>query len=607
MSETDLIRSDIEAFLQRYENKELLRFVVVGSVDDGKSTLIGRLLYDANAVYDDHLAAVKKATTMEGTEIDFSLFTDGLRAEREQGITIDVAYRYFSTETRKFIVADTPGHVQYTRNMATGASTADVAVILVDARLGVLEQSRRHAYIASLLGIAHLLVAVNKMDLVEYGEARFAELCDDVRAFTNGLRFDSVTFIPISALRGDNIVTRSVAMPWHKGATILEYLQTVPVPVREASRPLRFPVQLVLRPNLNYRAFSGKIAAGTLRVGEEVTVLPSGKTAIVRGIDTYSGELAEATAPMSVAVRLDREVDVSRGDMLAAPAALPRVQRRFSADLVWMSETPLDGLKSYLVKHGTQWVKAEFVAVTHRIDPDSLAKIPTDTLRLNDIGGVDVVCHRALYFDEYADNRDAGAFIVVDSLTNATVGAGMIRVTGRAQDRQGALDETTQGSALRPKTEISPRERKERMGQTGVTVWLTGRTGSGRWPLAYALERRLFDDGHTVTVLDPTSETPETLVSAAKAATDAGLVVIYAAESLTNAERERARTKVGPDRFVEVYVNTRLEVCVGRRAEAAAEEFEEPSAPNVTVDLDRMDLDAAVRPILAALRTHSTG
>ncbi|MEM6961396.1 MAG: GTP-binding protein, partial [Myxococcota bacterium] len=367
-SERELLKTDIHEYLRRYERKELLRFVAVGSVDDGKSTLIGRLLHDTEMVYDDQVAAVQAASSMPDGEMDFSLFTDGLAAEREQGITIDVAYRYFATEKRKFIIADTPGHVQYTRNMVTGASTANVAIILVDARLGVLQQSRRHAYIASMLGIPHLLVAVNKMDLVGFDPQVFERIRDSFRDFSKNLRFKDVTFIPISALKGVHVARRTrssqegqgaaqppganidTAAAWYEGPTVLEYLETVPISLDRNFDDLRYPVQYVVRPDLNYRGFAGQIASGVLRTGDEVVALPSGRRSRVRSIDTMEGALEEAFTPMSVCLRLEDEIDVSRGDILCRPDNLPRVGRKFDAHLVWMSEKGLDPQKSYVLK-----------------------------------------------------------------------------------------------------------------------------------------------------------------------------------------------------------------------------------------------------------------
>jgi sulfate adenylyltransferase subunit 1 len=425
-SEKELIASDIEGYLRKYQDKELLRFVAVGSVDDGKSTLIGRLLYDTGSVYADQLEAVRKATTMAGTDLDLSLVTDGLAAEREQGITIDVAYRYFSTDKRKFIIADTPGHVQYTRNMVTGASTANVAIILIDARLGVLQQSRRHAYIASLLGTAHLAVCVNKMDLVSYHRVVFDRIRADFLAFTKNLSIADVRFFPISALRGDNCVHRSEEMPWYAGPTVLEFLESVPVQEEHEFTRLRYPVQYVLRPNLDYRGFAGRVASGVVRKGDAITVLPSGKTSHVEAIDTRDGELTQGIASQSVTIRLADEIDVSRGDMLVHPSDLPRVTRTFDAHLVWMHDAPLDCKKSYLLKHTTQTVRADVDRVHWRKDMDTLAEVAAPTLALNDIGRVTLTAHRPLFLDAYETNRETGSFILIDLLSNNTVGAGMV-------------------------------------------------------------------------------------------------------------------------------------------------------------------------------------
>jgi bifunctional enzyme CysN/CysC len=599
--EQELIQRDIHAYLAAHEKKELLRLVSVGSVDDGKSTLIGRLLYDSNNVYEDHLAAVRKASKMEGTEIDVSLLTDGLKAEREQGITIDVAYKYFTTKTRKFIIADTPGHVQYTRNMVTGASTANVAVILVDARLGVLEQSRRHAYIASLLGIPHLLVAVNKMDLKAFERATYDAICKDFGAFAKKLGFKDVTYIPISALKGDNVVTASANMAWYTGPTVLGYLESVPIAQDRNLVDFRFPVQYVLRPNLDYRGFAGQIAGGVIAKGDAVMVMASGKTSRVKAIDTYQGEVAEAYAPMSVTVRLDDEIDVSRGDMLVKPDNRPRVSRYFEADLVWLHERPLDTQKTYILKHTTQMVRVQVDRIDSKLDLTTLAHETASALGLNDIARVHLTCRRALYFDAYQHNRETGAFILVDSLSNGTVGAGMIRTAQGEQDLEQALKEVRAGSGLTPKTEVSPRERRERMGQSGATVWLTGLPGSGRWSLAYALERRLFDLGRTAHVIVPIGENLESMISAARACTMAGLITICAFESKQRAERAHVRERIGEKRFFEVFVDTELAVAKERRPDADFAGFERPEAPAVVVHLDRIRMHSAVEQIIDAL------
>ncbi len=432
-SERELVSSDIEAYLRRHQDKELLRFVAVGSVDDGKSTLIGRLLYDTGSVYEDQLAAVRKATQMAGTEVDLSLLTDGLAAEREQGITIDVAYRYFNTDRRKFIIADTPGHVQYTRNMVTGASTANVALILIDARLGVLQQSRRHAYIASLLGIPHLAVCVNKMDLVGYGQARFTAIREEFSKFTEVLSFSDDSFFPTSALLGDNCVHRSAKIPWYEGPTVLEFLESVPVHEARDLAHFRYPVQYVLRPNLDYRGFAGRIASGVVKKGDPVVSLASGVTSRVKAIDTFDGELSEAFASQSVTLRLEDEIDVSRGDMLVHPDDAPRVTRTFDAQLVWMHDVPLDTQKTYLLKHTTQFVRVDVDRVHWRKDMDTLEDVSVTTLGLNDIGRATLTAHRALFLDAYRGNRETGSFILIDPITNTTVGAGMVVGDARPQ------------------------------------------------------------------------------------------------------------------------------------------------------------------------------
>jgi bifunctional enzyme CysN/CysC len=597
----DLIKSDIEGYLDRYEKKDLLRFVAVGSVDDGKSTLIGRLLHDTGMVYEDQIAAVKRATTFDDEEIDFSLFTDGLRAEREQGITIDVAYRYFTTEKRKFIIADTPGHVQYTRNMVTGASTANVSLILIDARLGVQEQSRRHAYIASLLGIPHLAVCVNKMDLVGYDQAVFDRIRETFRTFASKLSFKDVSFFPVSAKKGVNVARTSSSTPWYGGTSVLEYLESVPIGSDRNLTDFRFPVQYVLRPNLDYRGFAGEVAAGTVSVGDEVIALPSGRTTRVEGIDTADGSLERAGTPRSVVLRLTDEIDLSRGDMLVHPSNLPAVSRRADAHLVWMSERPLDTEKTYLLKHTTQLVRVQIGEVHSKVDMQTLESVEAPSLGLNDIGRVSLVLHRAICFDAYTKNRTTGAFIVIDSLTNDTVGAGMLIGDGDAAlDLDSALRELRAGSALRPKTQVSPLERRERMGQSGATVWLTGLPGSGRWTLAYALERRLFDLGRAATVVDPTREDLRSMVSAAGACTDAGLVTICAFPSFKIADRDSVRDRVGA-RFVHVYVNTSIELCRERRPDADFTGFEPPQSPDVTVALETQTLDEAIDLIVGEL------
>jgi sulfate adenylyltransferase large subunit len=485
-------------------SEELLRLSTAGSVDDGKSTLIGRLLYDSKGIYEDQLASIKKASSngSAGSHPDLALVTDGLRAEREQGITIDVAYRYFSTPRRKFIIADTPGHEQYTRNMATGSSTAHLAIILIDARNGVLQQSRRHAYIANLLGIPRLLVAVNKMDLVGYRHEIFRAIHSEFSQFVAQLGARELEFIPISALLGDNVVERSRHMPWYHGPSLLEYLETVPVATDRNLADMRFPVQYVVRPNLDFRGYAGQLASGWLRQGDRVMALPSGRTSRVKQIVTYDGELREAFPPMSVTVCLQDEIDISRGDMLAPPDNLPWVDRHLEATVVWMNGQALEVKKPYLLKHTTQQVRAMVTTIRHKVNVNTLAQEPAGELRLNEIGAVAVETFRPLYFDAYSRNRATGAFILIDPITNETVGAGMI--SGRAERA---------GTGHR----VTAEERTARVGHKGAAVWYTGTEDE-----AYVLERKLFDAGCLVNVVE--SEL-EARVSAA-----AGLISICVAE-----------------------------------------------------------------------------
>jgi sulfate adenylyltransferase large subunit len=418
----------IEEFLAAEQAKDLVRFSTAGSVDDGKSTLIGRLLYDSQNVYEDHVRAVTKAATANvAAAIDFAQLTDGLRAEREQGITIDVAYRYFSTAHRKFIIADTPGHEQYTRNMATGASTADVAIILVDARKGILTQSRRHAYIASLLGTRHIVAAVNKMDLVEYSREVFAALQRDLQQLAGKLGISNLLSIPLSALHGDNVVDRGIRMPWYEGPTLLEYLETVPTGDDAATAPFRLPIQRVIRPDQHYRGFAGQIASGSVWSGDRVVALPSGKTSRVKSITTFDGDLVRAVAPMSIALTLEDELDISRGEMLAAAHEPPVVAANFLASLVWMNADPLDPNKTYLLKHTSQTVKGTVKTIHHRVNMQTLEPEPAATLELNSIGVVEVETTRPLFLDTYAVQRATGSFILIDSVSHATVAAGMVR------------------------------------------------------------------------------------------------------------------------------------------------------------------------------------
>ncbi|MBV9768768.1 MAG: sulfate adenylyltransferase subunit CysN [Bryobacterales bacterium] len=515
----------IEDFLAQEQAKDLLRFTTAGSVDDGKSTLIGRLLYDSQSVYEDQLKAVTKASVNRSAgKIDFSLLTDGLRAEREQGITIDVAYRYFATARRKFIIADTPGHEQYTRNMATGASTADLAVILIDARNGVLQQSRRHGYIASLLGIPNFAIAVNKMDAVGYDEAVFRSIESEYREFMArlGLRqgahqaAPNVYFLPISALEGDNVVRRSRKMPWFEGSSLLEFLETVPVHQRTRLTAFRFPVQRVIRPDQNFRGYAGQVVSGTIRPGDGILALPSGRRSRVKSIETFDGPLDEAVAPMSVTLTLEDELDISRGDMIASAQKPPEAARQFDAGMVWLSEQPLDTNRAYLLKQTTQTLPAEVKAIKHRVNIRTLEHEPADRLEMNGIGVLRIETSRPIYFDPYTQNRATGSIILIDPETNATVGAGMIVmpvIVERERLKPAALD-------LRHER-VTPVERIARYRHGGEIVSLGDRKA-----LAWLLERRLFDRGCAVTVIEHAS--PETPVARETLTTleQAGLLVL---------------------------------------------------------------------------------
>ena len=545
----EITLEDVHEYLSQHEEKELLRFVAVGSVDDGKSTLIGRLLYDSQGIYDDQLAAVESASKRRGSagdKLDLALLTDGLRAEREQGITIDVAYRYFSTDRRKFIIADTPGHVQYTRNMATGASTADVALILIDARHGVIQQSRRHAYIASLLGIPHLAVCVNKMDLVAFEQERFEAIRRDFLGFASDLSFKDIRFLPVSAIDGDNIVHPSERTPWNDSGTVLGYLEEVPVAADRNFEDFRFPVQYVLRPNLDYRGFCGQIASGVVSKGDEVLVLPSRRRSRVAAIDTYSGELDTAFAPMSVTLRLEDEIDVSRGDMFIHPDRAPVVGRRFEADLVWMNEKPLDQRAALLLKHTTRMVRAHVDRIVGRTDLETLAEEPATSLQLNDIARVELSCNQPVHFDAYVDNRSTGAFVLIDAISNNTVAAGMIR----RPIADGDGDGTVHGPSL-----VSLDARRARRGHVGALIAFAGVPEEGQAAIAQRLERSLFDRGYATTFVDTTlvadgSRSPELLADIAAQCIKAGLLTVMSGAAPRAADRQALRARFDPTQVV---------------------------------------------------------
>ena len=633
-----LIADDIDAYLAQHERKELLRLLTCGSVDDGKSTLIGRLLFDSKLLYEDQLAAIRRDSTTLGTtggDFDPALVTDGLKAEREQGITIDVAYRYFSTAKRKFIIADTPGHEQYTRNMATGASNSDLAVILVDARNGVVTQTRRHSFIVSLLGIRHVVVAVNKMDLVGYEEERFAEIQAAFTAFSAKLEIRDIAFIPISALHGDNVVEGSTSMPWYQGSTLMHYLENVHIASDRNLIDFRLPVQYVNRPHHAFRGYCGSIASGVVRPGDEVMVLPSRKTSRVRAIHTYEGEIEEARAPMAVTLTLADEVDVSRGDVLSHPANLPRVEERVEAMVVWMGEEPLVPGKRYIFKHLTQYTNGTVQRIRYRIDVNTLHRQDATALELNEIGRCRIELNRPIAFDAYARNRSTGSFIVIDRVTNRTVGAGMIIERAADDARHDHWDTAPRSDHLASQpSRVTASERDARYGQTPATVLLTGLSGSGKSTIAYALERRLFDEGHAGTVIDgqnlrlglsrdlgfaeeDRSEALRRGAEVARLMNDAGLLAFLAFVAPSAAVRERARSVIGAERFLVVHLDAPLEVCRARDTEgmyALAESgeigvfpgisspYDAPAEPDLRLDTATLSVDDCVEQMLGLLR-----
>ncbi|MBL9077505.1 MAG: sulfate adenylyltransferase subunit CysN [Planctomycetes bacterium] len=577
----------IDTWLQRYGRREMLRLLTCGSVDDGKSTLIGRLLYDSQMVFDDVLAATKKASDRFGTtgdDLDLALLVDGLQAEREQGITIDVAYRYFSTERRKFVIADTPGHVQYTRNMATGASNCDLAVILIDARHGVLEQTHRHSFLCALLGIQHFVIAINKMDLVGWSQARFDEIRQAYGEFAARLQVRDIHFIPMSALKGENVVRRGENMPWFQGSPLLDHLETVHVASDRNLVDLRFPVQLVQRPHLDFRGYAGTLASGVVRKGDRVAVVPSGKQSTVASIVTFDGEVDEAFAGMAVTLTLADEIDISRGDMLVAPNNAPPLANTVEAMVVWFAEAPLRQGARFLLKHTTAQTATTVTDIRYRINVGSLHRESAEQLQMNEIGRIRLDCARPLAADAYAKNRQTGAFILIDRLINATVGAGMIverkSATDTAQRRQSSADART-NVRLASRRQVTPEQRKTRLGQEPFVLWITGLPRAGKSTLAYGLEKLLFDRQMHAHVLDGEllrmglssdlgfrgADRTENLRRAAELARlnlDFGLITIVALVSPLHSDREEARRIIGADRFVQVLCDAPLAACEAR-------------------------------------------
>ena len=575
--QSELIATDINAYLDQHENKELLRFLTCGSVDDGKSTLIGRLLFDSKMVYEDQLAALEVDSKKFGTtggSFDPALLTDGLKAEREQGITIDVAYRYFSTAKRKFIIADCPGHEQYTRNMATGASTCDLAIILVDARPdhGVMTQTKRHSFIVSLLGIKHVLIAVNKMDLVDWSEERFEEIKREYKEFATRLDMPDQHFIPISALNGDNLLERSEKSPWYEGSTLMHHLENVHIASDRNLIDFRFPVQFVNRPDLNFRGFCGTIASGKVRKGDEVMVLPSKKRTRIDSIVTFDGDLDEAFAPLAVTLTTEDEVDISRGDMIVRPDNQPAVSDRFDATIVWMAEEPLTPGKEYLIKQCSKLTPGRVSTLRYRIDVNSLHRSPAPTLALNEIGRCQLTLDQPIALDGYRSNKGTGAFILIDRVSNVTVGAGMILDRKSSDNEEDLWEKEAAEGLVEAKSAVTPDERSARYGQKPVTVLLTGPPASGKTPIAAAVERLLFDQGRAVAVIDgqtlrrglsrdlgfsieDRSENLRRAAEVAKTLNDAGLITLAAFVAPQEEVRQKAAAVVGDDRFLVVHVD----------------------------------------------------
>ncbi|MBS0274842.1 MAG: sulfate adenylyltransferase subunit CysN [Proteobacteria bacterium] len=617
---------DLKDYLAAQEKKSLLRFLTCGSVDDGKSTLIGRLLYDTKLLFEDQLSALEKDSKKHGTtgdDIDFALLVDGLEAEREQGITIDVAYRFFATDKRKFIVADTPGHEQYTRNMATGASNSELAVILIDARKGVLTQTRRHAYIASLLGIRHVVLAVNKIDLVDYSQEVFDRIVADFTAFAAQLGFASQVPIPLSARFGDNVIERSANMPWYAGSSLLEHLETVEVEAALAERPFRLPVQWVNRPNLDFRGFSGTVTSGRIRPQDPVVVAGSGRTSRIARIVTMDGDLDEAVAGQAVTLTLADEIDVSRGDILAPAAQRPEVSDQFSAHLLWMAEDEMLPGRQYLLKIGTRTLPATVTELKHKIDVNTLDHSAAKTLALNEVGYGNLSLAQPIAFDPYVENRDTGGFILIDRFNNNTVGAGMIDFGLRRATN-------VHWQAL----DVNKTVRAEAKSQKPVVLWFTGLSGSGKSTIANLVERQLVAQGQHTYLLDGDNvrhglnrdlgftdadrvENIRRVAEVSKLFVDSGLIVLVSFISPFRSERRMARELLQPGEFVEVFVDTPIEVCMQRDPKGLYEKakagqiknftgidspYERPEVPEITLATTQFEVNALAGQVMDYLR-----
>lgn len=579
---------DIHEFLAQDEEKDLLRILTAGSVDDGKSTLIGRLMFDSKMLYEDQLAALErdsKRVGHAGEEIDYALLLDGLKAEREQGITIDVAYRYFSTNKRKFIIADCPGHEQYTRNMVTGASTANLAVILIDATKGVITQTRRHTFLVSLLGIKHVVLAVNKMDLVNYDKKVFDQICSDYKNFVTQLNIPDVEFIPLSALKGENVVENSKEMPWYHGKSVLEFLENVHISSDRNFEDFRYPVQYVNRPDRDFRGFTARIASGIVKKGDQVMVLPSRKTSTVKSIVTYDGEPEKAFPPQSVTITLDDEIDISRGEMIVHPDNLPHIDRHFEAMLVWMDEKPMDPNTQFYIKHNTNTTRVRIDDIKHKIDINTLQKSAIDFFELNEIGRAVLTTAKPLFFDPYSKNKNTGSFVLIDPLTHNTCAVGMIIDKLDSNSLKSKIsneeyrEKIDKGQSLITQTEL-----QKRYQQKGCTLWITGLHGSGKNELAYHLEKQLFDMGATVILLDgstirsglsreldfsPTdrAEHLRRVAHIARILNDQGIITICSFISPEENIRKQVADIISPDRFHLVYMKADVDFCRKNRPE----------------------------------------
>lgn len=613
--------------------KSLLRFTTTGSVDDGKSTLIGRLLYETKSIYDDQFAAIEKTSKKKGLkEVELAYLLDGLAAEREQGITIDVAYRYFETPKRKFVITDTPGHVQYTRNMVTGASKADCAVILIDARNGVLTQSKRHGFIISLLQIPHLIVAVNKMDLVDYAEDVFSRIVEEYENFSQKLDIHDIVYIPVSALKGDNVVTKSKKMPWYDGTPLLHYLENIHVTADRNLVDFRFPVQYVIRPHLDFRGFAGKIISGTITPGEEVVVLPSGKSSSVKAITTYDGELREAFCPQSVVLSLNDEVDVSRGDMIVRKKNLPQIENSMEAMICWMDEKPMTMTKTYIMKHTTKYVKSNITKIIYKVDVDTLHRQPVEEFHLNDIGRIEISTLTPVFFDPYKLNHVTGSFILIDPLTNNTVAAGMIRDVARhIEDYADTKPKGGDQPKKSPHTiwrglNIELADREKQNAHRAVVLWFTGLSGSGKSTIAATLEKRLFNRDCKTTLLDGDNirhglcsdlgfsaldrkENIRRAGEVAKLFFEHGNIVLCTFISPFRQDRNFVRSLFPEGKFIEIHVRCDIDECRRRDPNGLYEKahsglikdftglsspYESPEKPDLIIDTQNYTLQKCV-------------